>query len=282
MRSARYVGPLGGMALAFGAGIAILAGAGVASADTDDSSAPSSSSSSTSSSSSCLFIGFSVVRLASEASAGATTATADDTSESTPSGGTKVDRKIHTKVDRSDHLTVPGRSEATTGRVSTKSALDEDEDDDADEGSSTKSRHHPLIRRRRRADRYRVDGLRFAGIGPCIHVDSVQPCDTTDFGCRVVADVQLPADSPDEVIVPAVARQEPFDYTLDIKVNRQRHHRHQHCAEILRLEQPADVHRHRRSGRRRKSQPRRDARETSHSCPTPPIRRRAAPINSAS
>ena len=42
-----------------------------------------------------------------------TTATADDTGESTPTGGTTVDRTIQ--------LTVPRRTEATTGRVSTSS-----------------------------------------------------------------------------------------------------------------------------------------------------------------
>ncbi len=35
----------------------------------------------------------------------------------------------------------------------------------------------------------------------------------------VAADDPPPADSPDELVVPAVARHEPFDYTLDIRVN---------------------------------------------------------------
>ena len=218
MRSARYVGPLGGMALAFGAGIAILAGAGVASADTDDSSAPSSSSSSTSSSSSSSASPSS--GSASEASAGATTATADDTSESTPSGGTKVDRRIHTKVDRRIQLTVPRRTEATTGRVSTKTALDEDEDDDADEGSSTTRRG--TTRSSGDADEptdtESTDSDAQASV--LAYTSTLSNPGTQQISAvAVVADDPPPADSPDEVIVPAVARQEPFDYTLDIKVN---------------------------------------------------------------
>ena len=251
MRSARYVGPLGGMALAFGAGIAILAGAGVASADTDDSSdrprrlrrlSSSSSSSSASPSSGSE----------SEASAGATTATC------------RRHQRKHTdgpapKVDRTIQLTVPRRTEATTGRVSTKTALDEDEDDDADEGSSTTRRG--TTRSSGDADEptdtESTDSDAQASV--LAYTSTLSNPGTQQISAvAVVADDPPPADSPDEVIVPAVARQEPFDYTLDIKVNDNVITGTNIRAEVLRLEQPADVHRHRRSGRRRKSQPRRD------------------------
>ena len=212
MRSARYVGPLGGIALAFGAGIAILAGAGVASADTDDSSASSSSSSS------CLLVVYlhrplSVVRLGSPRPApGRRQPRPTTPAESTPTGGTKGDRTIQ--------LTVPRRTEATAGRVSTKTALDEDEDDDADEGSSTTRRG--TTRSSGDADEptdtESTDSDAQASV--LAYTSTLSNPGTQQISAvAVVADDPPPADSPDEVIVPAVARQEPFDYTLDIKVN---------------------------------------------------------------
>ena len=115
---------------------------------------------------------------------------------------------------------MPRRTEATTGRVSTKTALDEDEDDDADEGSSTTRRG--TTRSSGDADEptdtESTDSDAQASV--LAYTSTLSNPGTQQISAvAVVADDPPPADSPDEVIVPAVARQEPFDYTLDIKVN---------------------------------------------------------------
>jgi ABC-2 type transport system ATP-binding protein len=135
------------------------------------------------------------------ASAEAATATSDVTAESTPTGGTKGDRTIQLKVSR--------HADATAGRTSAKTVLDEEDDDS--EGSSIT----------RRVTSHSSDG------------DADEPTQTEPAGTSnlatleaqpisavaVAADDPPPADSPDELVVPAVARHEPFDYTLDIRVN---------------------------------------------------------------
>ena len=101
MRSVRYFGPLGGMVLAFGAGVAILAGAGVASADTDDPSSASASSSEASESSERSESS----KSGSESEAWSkatttTTATAGETKKDDPTGGPTTERTIQLKVSR--------------------------------------------------------------------------------------------------------------------------------------------------------------------------------------